>query len=238
MKNVLTLILIVASFSMTSGQTAKDIIDQHLTAIGGTAHWEALKTMKTEASMSMQGMSFNGTISAKYPNKQLVEIDINGSKITQAYDGETAWWINPMMGSTTAQKMPEEMAGAMTGQEFESPLLNYKEKGHSVELLGEKPVEGVDSYEIRLTKKSGDVELYYFDKDSYLNILKATKITTGPTAGQMVETFFSDYQEVDGLVIPFQLEVKMGGQTAQSITFKSISLNDDLGDELFAYPNK
>lgn len=239
MKKVLTLVLAVAFAGTLSAQSAKAIVDQYLESIGGEEQWENVKTMKTTATMSMQGMSFDGTIYGKYPNKQRVEVSINGSQMVQAYDGETAWWINPFAGATTAQKMPPQMAGAMTSQKFEPSLLNYEEKGHTVELLGEKEVEGTLTHELRLGKKDGSVEVYYFDQESMMPIMMATKGMGQNGQEQTVETFFSDYKEVgDGLVMPHSISVRMGGSAVQELTFQKISLNEEMGDELFAFPKE
>ena len=235
MKKLLPFIVVLVAFTSLSAQSAATVVDQYIEKIGGSERWEQLKTMKTTVSMSMQGMSFDGTIFAKYPNKQRVEVDIMGNKLIQAYDGEIAWWINPMMGSTQPQEMPEEMAQSMTSQEFESPFINYQEKGHTVELLGEKELEGTDTYEIRLGKNDGNVELYYFDKETYLPL----KMMTKSSDNQTIETIFSDYRDMgEGMVSPYKLEVKVGGATQQVISFNDITLNEGLEDDFFAYPKK
>lgn len=239
MKRVLTLVLAIACIGTLSAQSAQSLVDQYLEKIGGAKQWENIKTMKTKATMSMQGMSFGGTIYAKYPDKQRVEVDVNGTQMIQAYDGETAWWINPFAGATTAQKMPDQMAGSMTNQKFEPSLLNYEEKGHTAELLGEKEVAGVSTHELRLGKKDGNVEVYYFNKENMLPVMMATK-GTGPTGQeQTIETFFDDYKEVGtGLIMPHSITVKMGGSTLQELSFENISLNEEMGDELFAFPKE
>lgn len=239
MKNVLLLLVAIAFTGVLSAQTANEIVDQYLEKIGGVDKWQELKTMKSTASMSMQGMSFDGVIYGKYPDKQRVEVEINGMQLVQAYDGETAWWINPFMGSTTAQKMPPQMAEAMTSQKFESPFINYQDKGYTVELLGEKEVEGNATYEIRLGKADGKAEMYYFDKESLLPILMVAKGVGANGEEQTAATYFSDYQEIEnGLVSPFSITVKVGGVTAQAITFKAISFNEELADDMFAFPKE
>ena len=116
--------------------------------------------------------------------------------------------------------------------------LTIRTKGHTVELIGEKEIEGAATFEIRLTKKNGDIELHYFDQNDFVPIKMEMKIETGQAAGQSVETFFSEYEEIDGLVMPKSMEVKMAGQTVQKITFKEVAFNEDMEDDYFAYPKK
>lgn len=235
MKKLLPFIVVLVAFTSLSAQSAATVVDQYIEKIGGSERWEQLKTMKTTVSMSMQGMSFDGTIFAKYPNKQRVEVDIMGNKLIQAYDGETAWWINPMMGIIEPQQMPEDLAQSMSSQKFESPFINYEEKGNTIELLGEKELDGITTYEVRLGRADGITELYYFDKSTLLPI----KMSTKSTDGQITETHFSDYREINGgLIAPYGMNVKVDDVTIQVLTFDEITLNEELGDDIFAYPKK
>ena len=56
--------------------------------------------------------------------------------------------------------------------------------------------------------------------------------------GQFSETYYSDYQEVEGLMFPFFMETKMDGQSIQKLTLSSIKLNYVFPDEHFAFPKK
>jgi len=68
--------------------------------------------------------------------------------------------------------------------------------------------------------------------------MQKTTITTGPLKGQFVETYLSDYQEVDGMMIPCFIEVKMNGQTAQKIILQEVELNPELDDLIFSRPKE
>lgn len=235
MKKLLPFFIVLISFNALSAQSAKAIVDQYLEVIGGAEQWKKIKTMRTTASMNTQVMAFEGVIYAKYPDKQLVELDIQGQKLIQAYDGETAWWINPMMGIIEPQQMPEDLAQSMSSQKFESPFINYEEKGNTIELLGEKELDGITTYEVRLGRADGITELYYFDKSTLLPI----KMSTKSTDGQITETHFSDYREINGgLIAPYGMNVKVDDVTIQVLTFDEITLNEELGDDIFAYPKK
>jgi outer membrane lipoprotein-sorting protein len=227
---------ILAGALSVNAQTADEILAKYFENTGGLEKWISLKSSKMAGMMAMQGMEFPGTVYAALPNKQRVEVNVMGKAIVQAYDGETAWWINPFMGGEDPQKMPDEMAEEMTRQEFQSDFINYKEKGHAVELEGTEEVEGAEAFKIKLTKKSGDVEYHYFDSEYYVPIMMKTTVKSGPAQGQMAETYMSDYQEVDGMMFPFFIESKVNGQSFQKITIDTISVNEEYEDVFFAFP--
>ncbi len=183
-------------------------------------------------------MDFPGTIYSAKPNLQYMTFSVQGKELVQAYDGETAWTINPFMGAMDAQKMSEAEAKQFTEEEFESPFMNYKEKGHTVELVGEKEVEGAETYELKLTKANGNVEYHYFDKENYVVIMTKKAISDGPQKGQDVETYLSDYQEVDGIYFPYFIETKIAGQPFSKITIESVEINPEVDMAMFDYPKK
>ncbi|MFN7118387.1 MAG: outer membrane lipoprotein-sorting protein [Saprospiraceae bacterium] len=236
-KTFLLLVVLVCTIA-AQAQTVDEIITKSLENTGGVEKWKALKSTKMEGTMAMQGFEFPGTVYAKAPKKQRVEVNVQGKNIVQAYDGTTPWWINPFAGSEDPQKMPDEMSEQMVNDEFESEFIDYKTKGHQVALEGKQTVEGTETFKVKLTKKNGDVEYYYFDTENYVPIMIQTVVKTGPAKGQLTETYLSDYQEVDGLVFPFFMETKMAGQSIQKMTIKSIKTNETYEDTLFAFPKK
>ena len=68
---------------------------------------------------------------------------------------------------------------------------------------------------------------------------KLLQINAGPGKGQVSQTKFSDYQEVEGLYFPFSMMAGAKGQPGgQEIIIKSITLNPEVSDEMFAYPEQ
>lgn len=216
--------------------SADEILAKYFEGTGGLAKWKSLSSLKMEGVMAMGPMEFPGTIYQKAPNKQRIVVNIQGQTLVQAYDGVKAWWINPFMGGTDPQPMPDEMAEDMTKQTFESEFIDYAAKGHQVEYTGVEEVEGAKCNVLKLTKKNGDVEFHYFDQEYNVPIMVKTTISSGDAKGQFVETYVSDYQEVEGVMMPHFIETKFNGQTQQKITIKSIVVNEEMADDLFSFP--
>lgn len=218
--------------------TAETLVATYLENTGGEEAWEKLKTSRANATMSMGPMEFSATVESAMPNKQRVNVDIQGQQLVQAYDGTTAWTINPFAGGTEPQPMSPEEAEQFTKQEFQSPFLNYTEKGNTVEVVGTKEVEGTETFEVKLTKKNGDVEMHYFDTEYMVPIMQSQEITSGPAKGQVAETYMSDYQENDGLMMPYFIETKVGGQSIQKITITKMEMNVEVDEASFSMPAK
>ncbi len=238
LKKVLFLLVAVVAVVNLHAQSVDDIINNYLANTGGAEKWKEVTGTKMEGVMSMGGFEFPGSITEKSPNKQRLDVNVQGKTIVQAYDGTTAWAVNPFQGGDAPQKMSPEEAEQMTKAEFGSPFLNYKEKGHAVELLGKKTIEGAETFEVKLTKKNGDIEYHYFDTEAFVPIMFKSTISSGPMKGQETETYYSDYQDVNGLMFPHFVESKVAGQSFQKITIKKIEVNGNYEDSLFAFPTK
>jgi outer membrane lipoprotein-sorting protein len=173
---------------------------------------------------------------SKRPNKILVTVEFQGAKIIQAYDGETAWMINPMMGSAEPMDVTgPEADGLIESGDLDGQLWNYKEKGHQLELEGTEEVDGDEAYVLKLTKKNGNIDYYYMETESYL-ILKIKSKTIMNGSETEAEALLSNYQEVNGYVMAFTIEQKYGGQTAMTIMMDEVETNVEVDDSIFSKP--
>lgn len=215
-----------------------EILANYFEITGGAEAWQNLNSMRMEATMTQMGMEFPGSIVRARPNKQYLEVNIQDQKMIQAYDGENAWWINPFMGGPDAQPMPDEMAEEFTSEVFEDRFLNYAEKGHTVELLEKKEVDGAMCYELKLTRDTGEEEFTYFDAENFVPIMQKTIVKTGPAKGQAVETYFSNYEEVADFIVPMYIESRVAGAVQMTITINKVEFDPEIEEGLFTAPEK
>lgn len=214
------------------------IVENYIEAIGGEEAWKAVKSMKSEASMSMQGMNLPVNITQSYPNLFRLDINVQGQKIIQSYDGETAWQIMPMMGITTPTAMSSEEAKTVSQTEILNEFIDYEKRGYTLEMVGTKEIEGVQAQGVRLTDGADKDMTYYFDLEYFVPIMISAKAPAGPMGGATFETYLSDYQEVDGLMMPFYTDVKVNGNTMQAITINKVELNPAIEADYFSMPKK
>jgi outer membrane lipoprotein-sorting protein len=219
-------------------QSVDDIIAKYVQARGGSEKLKSVQSIKTTATMTMgPGMELPGTVIQKRPKMARLEFSAQGLTAVQAFDGKDAWQIMPFMG----KKDPELMAADEAKEteemaDVDGPLVDYKSKGHQVELQGKEKVEGTDAYKLKLTLKNGDVQTIYLDADSFLEIKEVTKRTVRGT-DQEIEAAIGDYKEVKGMMFPFAIENTVkGSDQKQKITITNIELNVPVDDSIFKMP--
>jgi outer membrane lipoprotein-sorting protein len=236
-KNLLALCLslIVLSFSSLQAQSADEIVQKHVEAKGGIEAWKKVNALYMKMSTSMMGMEIPTEVWVQTPDKMKNVVSFQGKNIITVIDGQEGWMVNPMMGSTKAEKLPESALKDMKDQaDMAGPLFDYKTKGHSVELLGEDDLDGTEVYKLKLTEKEGDVSTFFIDKDSYM-ILKMTakKKVNGQEEESSIE--FSDYRKVEGLSFAFSTTMGAAGQTLAS-KISELKVNPAIDAKMFAKP--
>ncbi len=242
LRTVLVVVAFVGIFS-ANAQTADDVLAKYFANTGGLEKWKALKSF-TQKGKAWQGQEFPMVIYAKAPNKIKMVINVQGTElVAQAYDGTTAWTLNPFAGGKDPVKLDDEQTKEIKDEEFEDAFIDYKKKGHEVTLEGTEEVDGVKCFKIKLVKnknnpKDDATELHFFDAENYVPIVRVSYVKVGPQKGTEVKSYMSDYQEVGGLMFPFSIEQKINGQTQFKSTMESITIDDIKDDTIFAFPKK
>ena len=230
--------LLCASASMIAAQDVDDVIKDYFKAVGGADKMAAITTMKmVGASTSPQGTA-PMTMIKKSPQKSKMVINVMGSEMIFAYDGETAWTSNPWQGGGVPKILEGPQAERFTKDEMEDPFLNYADKGHTVKFLGEEDVNDETHYKLRLTKKGGEEMVYYFNADSGLPTQMKMLITEGQAKGSIAVTSFSDYKKVGGLMMAHAIDTSVDGSSQSNFVITEMMINEDIPDTEFAFPEE
>ena len=154
---------------------------------------------------------------------------------TQAFDGKTGWVLNPMMGID----QPRELhAGEVENLKFQSYfdgfLYNYEEKDHTLELIGNEEVSGVNSHVILLVKASNDSMHIYIDAENFRLVKTSSKAAVGGEF-KIIENVFSNYQNVDGILSAFDVKTQVEGITLSHLVYDSYDYTSEIPDSIFEF---
>ncbi len=236
-KTLFTLIALVlfVTGNILSAQSVDEVIASHLKAVG-QEKLSTVKTISMGAKIMQQGMELPMSLKIKRPNKFRMEMDMQGQKMIQAYNGTTAWMIAPWLSPDPQDLTGDQLKQAKDQADIDGQLANYKEKGHSAELIGVEDMDGSEVYNIKLTKAEGDVQNYYIDKET-LMIIKAKSIVNQMGQEIEVETILGDYKSFNGIVMPMSMESKTPMGSA-NIVFENVKFDEPIDDSIFVRPTK
>lgn len=232
---IILLTIMAAFIGQISAQDLQEVLDSHFEAINQEAV-SNIKTIHMIGKSGRMGQSFNFELWQVRPGKSRMEVDIQGQKMIQVYDGEKGYIVAPWTGSIEAQEVGETEAQQMAEQaDMDGELWNWEEKGSQLTLEGTEDFEGTEVILLKLINKEGNEKIFYLDADSFLMIKMTAKIQM-QGAEVLSESFFSNYDEVDGMVMPFYIENRMNGQVANSVTIESMEFDKKIDDKMFTKP--
>jgi outer membrane lipoprotein-sorting protein len=231
---VLTAVLVASG--PAAAQTVDTIVAKYYQAKGGDK-WKATQSMRVTARIVTQGIELPMTIVTKRPNQMRQDMTFQGVSIVQAFDGTTAWGINPMAGSDAPTEVTGPTADALKDQaDFDGALIDYAAKGSTVELVGTEELNGAKVHHLKLTNKNKQVQHYYLDPETGVEqkVVVEADFGGGPMT---IETELSNYQTVDGIMVP--MTIKQNAPTGQVvITVDKVEFNVPIDDAMFKMPGK
>lgn len=236
-KSLLTLVSVLFMSVLTSSaQSADEVINKSINAIGGMEKIKSIKTLKVDINFEQQGMKIPVRLTFKKPGMIYTEVEVQGMKIKSGYDGKQGWSLNPMGGKKEAEPLSEEGVKDMKDQaDFDGKLVDYAQKGYKAELLGKEDMEGTDVYKVKLTR-GDDVSTFFIDANSYLVLKERTKHTI---KGKELESdaLYSDYKSIDGFMYPYSIEQReVDAEEGQKMTVDNVVINPKVDDSIFAMP--
>jgi hypothetical protein len=223
----------------TKQMTVDQLVAKNVEAKGGAEALHALQSVKLTGKMLVnQGqVQFAFAQTKKRPAAVRNEYTLQGMTIVQAYDGNEGWKISPFQGRKDPEKMSaDDLKSLMEDAEVDGPLVDWKEKGSTVEYLGTEDVDGTQAHKLKVTLKNGGVNYVYLDPEHFLEIrILSQRMEHG--AQVETETDLSDYEKVNGVYLPLSLESgRKGDPDKQKIIIDKSEGNVPVDDATFKFP--
>lgn len=235
-------VLLIGAGAVRSGDDneARAIVDKAIKAMGGEAKLAKLKAMTWKEKGTYYGMGdglpYMGEYAVQWPGQ--FRMDIQGA-FTIVLNNDKGW--TDSMG-TVKEMSKEELAVQMHNQRagWISSLVPLKDKAFILKSLGDAKIGKQAASVVAVTRPNSgypDVKLY-FSKDTGL-LLKNEFRTKAPEQ-EMKEvtqsTYFSDFREVDGLKMPFKLEVKRDDKKFVEAEITDLKTPGKLDAKVFGKP--
>ena len=232
-KTGMTILLAITCFSGIRAQTVDEIINKYVDAIGGKDKLDQIKTVYIENTVQVMGGEGPSTTSVVNGMGYRLESEVNGQKMIQVFTDKGGWQVNPFMGATTPQPIPDDIFKQSKGQIYATgPLYNYAAKGNKVELLGK---DG-NAFKLKITNADSVETIVYIDATTYY-LTKLTRSTNFMGQAMELTITFSNFKKGDmGLVFPYTTEINYGGQFSLTNNVNKIELNKTIDPAIFVMP--
>ena len=228
----------VGAAAKQTAPSVDTIVADYVKARGGLEKIRSVKTLR-ESGHAFGGAGREALIrrELKRPNRTRFEFTLQGVTSVFVSDGTHAYKMSPFDGDGSPQVLPPEVVAEAAEQaDIEGPLVDWKAKGHKVELAGKETVAGRDAYKLKMTLKSGGLRYEYIDVATH-DRLRTESTRTMQGHPVRLDLTFGDYRTVSGMRFPGSVEIAAEGrpQTLRIVVDK-VEVNPPLGDDRFQPP--
>ena len=215
------------------------LVSKNVEARGGADAWSGVESLRYEGTMEIgQGLQVPYVLDQKRPGKMCLEYEFDEHTVAQCSDGERGWKRVPFKGKLDPQPMTDdEVRMASDGADPRGLLFDHRSRGHAVSVGPAQQLDGQDVNVLKVTLPSGSEREVYLDPASGLELMVVASRTVAKKE-RRVETRFSDWKMVNGLLIPHkQVTQTVGDDEAHALMVKSVDVNPPVDDARFEMPS-
>ena len=239
MRHAVIVLIAVSCLSVFApAQTAEELVSKNIQAKGGVEKMKAIHSVRMTGKLNAGG-GFIASAAQENMRPNLVRqtFSLQGMTAIQAYDGSAGWQIQPFGGHKDPEMMGEDdLRDLLLAADFDGPLVDYKDKGNTVDYLGHDVVDGDDALRLKVTLKNGDILYYYLDPDTFLEIRRESQqFIRGSIREHVLE--MGSYKPVNGVMFPYSLsEGPKSNPSEQTTTIEKLEVNVSIPNTEFALP--
>jgi hypothetical protein len=225
-KQLFALLFITVSFTAFAQSKLDKIIDKAIETMGGKEKLMSVKSIKKMGFGESQGVKYPINFYAIHNKSERTDYSFNGLTGYQIITVDSGFNFSPFGGMATPERMTDNDV-KLSSDEFdlEGSLVNYKAKGHTIELMENEDIDGVDAIQLRQNLKNGKTIYYFIDPDTYYIIRTTAKGESNGQEFSSTANYYNFKKTKEGLVLPF---------TIDNITYDNIEINIALDDKLFS----
>ncbi len=227
MKKTFFAIVIIALCPAAFVQGKLDkIIEKTIETMGGKEKLMTVKTIKKMGFGEQQGVKYPVNYYAVHNISERSDFSFNGLTGYQIITKDSGFNFSPFGGMAEPERMTDADVKLATDEyDLESPIVNYQAKGHTIELMENEDIDGVDAIQLRVNLKNGKTIFYFIDPDTYYIIRTTAKGVSNGQEFSNTSNYYNFKKTKEGILFPF---------TVDNITYDNIELNIPLDDKLFS----
>ncbi len=235
--------VLLSTAQVAAAQSADEIIEKSIAAMGGRAAMEKIKTRVMSGTITLRTPvgDIPGTIDVTNaaPNKArtLIKADLTSvgagpMQIDQRFDGTTGYVLDSLQGD---RPIGGDQLLNMRANTFPHPFLTYKAMGTTAKVVGKEKVGDRDAFVLLFEPSAGPAVRQYIDAESFMPLKGVIKMNV-PQLGDVEQTSeASDFRVVDGVKVPFKLQVTSPA-TSFTIVVSKVEHNVPVDEKLFVKP--
>lgn len=223
-------VVIVGRPITVQAQSASDVIERHVDAIGGRKAVERIVSTEVSGRVSTaDGRSGVFTQRAKRPHSFSFGLSWGDARWRTGFNGRSAWVDGTLEGTRTLHG--SEASRVRAGARYASSHFIGAESTTQLSIVARDQVRGRQVIIVAAVAPDGVRRTLFLDANSYLLVKDEEQTDAG-----VEERFFDDYRRVDEVLEPHRIEWHRNGETLQ-IAVERVAHNTPLDGAVFDAPS-
>lgn len=244
---VATAVFAIATFlfldrggSLTGGHgySVDALIARNVEARGGADAWRAVSSLRIEGRMDLgQGMHVPYTLEQQRPGRMCLEFEFDDELAVQCVADGAGWKRLPYRGRDDFEAMTaDELRDVADAASIDGLLFDSAKRGFDIQKVGRESLDGRDTIKLEVTMPSGSKRWVYLDAETALEVkVDAVRMLRGKE--HLVQTWFHDWEETRGLLIPRRQVTQTEGMPESNfLTVEDVLINPPIADDRFRMP--
>lgn len=220
------LFLIIAAATAFAQSKLDKIIEKTIATAGGKEKLLSIKTIKKMGNGDQQGVKYPVNYYAVHNIAERSDFSFNGLTSYQIISKDSGFNFSPFNGMAAAERMTDaDVKLASDELDLEGPLVNYQAKGHTIDLMENEDIDGVDAIQLRANLKNGKTIYYFIDPDTYYIIRSTAKGVSNGQEFSSTSNYYNFKKTKEDILFPY---------TVDNVTYDTIEINVPLDDKLFS----
>ena len=239
MRRMGILILLLCAISVISRANEAQMLARiHVEAIGGESRLTALKSLKVNGHVDIDDRRLHFTLWAERPNRLRMETRSSDRVLIQATDGvNQPWEMDPETEIPSPSLLTGDEAREFSGNsEFDDPLVNFEERGCTLDYAGTMKLQGRKTHRIFVTRGFVDGFYLLLDAENYFITGKQWIRKTDYGREIKMEIIYNEFRPVLGLIMPHQFVTNADDELLYETMLQKVQPNAPLPEEGFSLP--
>ena len=134
-----------------AAENVDEIIAKNIDARGGIEALSAITSARIAGMLKLDDVEGSYAVEWKKPGMFRMDYEMRGATNTQAYDGKSGWAMNAFSSNPDAENLTGRRLKRIKAKTdyIQGDLINYKEKGHKISLIGKKKIRGREAFKLK-----------------------------------------------------------------------------------------
>ena len=217
-----------------AGGETEELLRRALGAMGGAEALSEVRSVVSTADVEMVGLGVKGTMESRRlaPCLYRTDISLGFFRITQGYDGDRMWRVDPN-GMVVFMQDAESITERVTTCLLDARRYLLSEEGFTARISGADTIGGAGCTAVELLPEGGIPCIVCFDDETHLPVRISMKTKNGP-----VQETYGDFRPVNGVMFPHSTRIEQLaiGRTIE-VRIRSLEVNEPVDPLLFLPPH-